>query len=98
VALILAVLVVVNLRRSRFGRLIIAVRDNESNSRSAGVSPVRTRVAAFALAGGLAGFAGAIFAFHQRAVIPTSFEVSQSLTFLELVIRGGAASLGGAQT
>ncbi|MFN2462861.1 MAG: hypothetical protein ABR573_03030 [Candidatus Dormibacteria bacterium] len=96
VALILAVVVVLNLRKSRFGRILIGVRDNEANARSAGVSAVRTRVGAFALAGGLAGFAGAIFVFQQRQLIAGSYDVSQSLYFLETTIVGGAASIGGA--
>ena len=43
-ALVVAIVVVVNLRRSRFGRVLIALRENEANVQSFGVSAVRTKL------------------------------------------------------
>ncbi|MFN2465080.1 MAG: hypothetical protein ABR598_02305 [Candidatus Dormibacteria bacterium] len=95
-SLVLAAVVVVNLRRSRFGRLVIAVRENEANAQSAAVSAVRIKILAFAVAGCLAGFAGAVFAFHQRGVSADNFDVLASIGIFTQVVVGGAASLVGA--
>jgi branched-chain amino acid transport system permease protein len=95
-ALLLVVVVVLNLRRSRFGRLLIAVRENEANAQSAAVGVVRTKLLAFAIAGGIAGFAGAIFAFHQRGVAADSFDGLVSIGLFTQVIVGGPSSIAGA--
>jgi branched-chain amino acid transport system permease protein len=95
-SLVLAIVVVGNLRRSRVGRLLIAMRENEANVQSFGVSALRAKLMAFAVSGGLAGFAGIIFAAQGRAVSPESFGADQNvLIFLQAVI-GGVSSSGGA--
>ncbi len=93
--LLISAVVLLNLRRTRFGRLIIAVRENEANARSAGVSATRTKLLAFATAGALCGFAGALFVFQQRGVQPPSFAVGTSTNVLVAAVIGGPASIGG---
>ncbi len=95
-ALVLAVTVVVNLRRSRFGRLVIAVRENDTNLRSFGVSAVRTKLMAFAVSGMLAGFAGAIFVHHQGGLSAGSYGVAASINVFILTMFGGVGSVTGA--
>ena len=58
-ALVLSIVVVVNVRKSRFGRVLIALRESEQNVAAFGIDAVRMRLAAFAFSGALAGFAGA---------------------------------------
>lgn len=94
--LALVIIVLVNLRHSRFGRTLIAVRDNENDAASNGLSPARTKLIAFALAGGLAGFAGAVFAFQQRGVSAGSFTVTASVTVFISVVLGGVSTIAGA--
>ena len=67
-ACVLAIVITLNLRRSRFGRLLIAMRENEANVQSFGVSAVRLKLTAFAVSGALAGFAGAVFVHQQRGL------------------------------
>lgn len=95
-ALALAIVVVVNLRKSRVGRLLIALRENETNVQSFGVSAVRLKLLAFAIAGGMAGFAGAIFAHQQRGVSAESFTPLQSFFVFTAAVVGGVSSPGGA--
>jgi branched-chain amino acid transport system permease protein len=95
-ALILSILLVINLRRTRFGRVVIAVRDNDTNAESAGIPAVRTKLLAFAVAGLLAGFSGAIFAFQQRALPADSFNATASIDIFVLVVVGGVGSVWGA--
>lgn len=95
-ALVLAIILVLNLRRSRFGRIVIAVRENDANAESAGIPVVRTKLVAFAVAGLLAGFSGAIFAFQQRGVEAGSFDPGASIDIFVQVVIGGIGSVGGA--
>lgn len=94
--LVLAILAVRNLRRSRVGRLLIAVRENEANLQSFGIDVVRAKLLAFAIAGGIAGFAGALFAVHQRAVSAQSFTANSSVLLFIQGVLGGVSSSGGA--
>ena len=91
----LVVVAVTALRRSRPGRILIGVRDNESNARSFGVNPVRMHLVAFAIAGFLCGFAGVLLAHHQRAVQEAGFEAELSLTVFLAAVLGGVGSVFG---
>lgn len=94
--LVVTLLVVRNLRRSRVGRLLIAVRENEANLQSLGIDVVRAKLLAFAIAGGIAGFAGALYAVDQRAVSPQSFTANASVQVFVQAVLGGVSSSGGA--
>lgn len=91
-----AIVMVGNLRRSRVGRLLIALRESEANLQSFGVSATRLKLLAFGLAGGMAGFAGAIFAHQQRGVAAESFGALDSYFVFTAAVIGGVSSAGGA--
>jgi branched-chain amino acid transport system permease protein len=95
-AFVLAVLIVVNLRRSRFGRVLIALRENEANLQSFGVNAVRTKLMAFAASGALAGFAGAVFVHQQRGISAASFDPTRSVDAFLMAVMGGVGSVPGA--
>jgi branched-chain amino acid transport system permease protein len=94
-AFAVSVVVLLNLRRSRFGRLLIAVRENEANVQSFGVGLVRTKLAAFVISGAMCGVAGAFFAVQLRAVTGQGFGASQSFTIFVYAIIGGVTSIVG---
>ena len=94
--LVLALVVVGNLRRSRTGRLLIAARENEANLESLGVPVLRTKITAFAIAGGLAGMAGAVLAHQQLGVTADSFTAQRSVDVFLLTVIGGVGSPVGA--
>ena len=98
--IVLAVVVAVLswLRRTTFGRKVIAVRDNERTAAAYGTSPVRTKVAAFALAGALAGLGGGLLAgaYSNIAFTQNFFLVNDSLVLVALVVIGGLGSITGA--
>src|SRR5207247_5266364 len=60
--LVLTILLITVLRRSRAGRVMIAMRENENDVQAFGINVVRTKLAAFALAGFICGVAGVLFA------------------------------------
>jgi len=88
-----AIFVVQGLRRSRTGRLLIAMRDNERTAQSHGINLVRSRLTAFAVAGGLAGFAGVLYAFHQATISAQSFGPEQSVQMFLMAVLGGLGSV-----
>ncbi len=94
--LVLVIVVVMNLRRSRFGRLLIAMRENEANVQSFGVSAVRLKLSAFAVSGAIAGFAGAVFVHQQRGLNGQSFDTTHSINTFVFTVLGGIGSVGGA--
>ena len=91
-----AIVVVTNLRRSRFGRLLIALRENEANVQSFGVSAFRMKLMSFAVSGALAGFAGAVFVHQQRGVSSQTFTGQASLDAFVWTVFGGISSPIGA--
>lgn len=94
-ALVLSVVVVRNLRASRVGRVLIALRENEANVQAFGVSVIRAKLLAFAIAGGMAAFAGVVFAHQQRGISAETFTSQQSvIVFVQAVIGGVSSPLG----
>lgn len=96
VVLLLCVLLVANIRRTSIGRTLIAARDNEAALQAAGVPIVRTKLVGFAISGGLAGLAGALFVFELRGVSATSFASGASLDLFYFTVLGGISSITGA--
>lgn len=94
-AFLLSVVVVLNLRRSRIGRLIIASRENESNLQSFGVGLIRTKLLAFIISGGLCGLAGIMYAHQLRAVTADQFGPQNSFIVFIYAVIGGVSSVAG---
>jgi ABC-type branched-subunit amino acid transport system ATPase component/ABC-type branched-subunit amino acid transport system permease subunit len=92
---ILAIAGVANLLRSRFGRALIAVRDNPVAATASGVSQVRIKMLAFVASAAMAGLAGALFAVQKTVVTPDDFTADFSIFFLLMVVLGGAGRLWG---
>jgi branched-chain amino acid transport system permease protein len=80
---------------SRFGRAMIAARDNEQLALACGIDAFRTRLFAFCLSGGLAAVAGALYAHFITYIDPGVFGFSVSETLLIMVIVGGSGTLWG---
>ncbi len=84
-----------NLLRTRYGRSLIAVRDNDRAADAMGMHPGLTKVYAFALAGFMAGVAGALHAYLFRGAGIESFTLHHSITYLAMAIVGGLGTLNG---
>jgi branched-chain amino acid transport system permease protein len=83
------------LGHSPFGRALKAVREDELAASALGKNTLRLKRQAFAIAAGVAAFAGALFASYQRYVDPTSFTLMESTFTLSVVIIGGAGNVRG---
>jgi branched-chain amino acid transport system permease protein len=96
VVLALALVMVVGLRRSRTGRVLIAIRENEKAARAYGVNATRSSLAAFAMSGFLAAVAGALFVHQQVGLNADPYLPQRSLELFTMVVIGGLGSLPGA--
>ena len=81
--------------RSRFGRAIVAIRDDDLRAEALGFATYRMRLAVFVAAGAIAGIAGALSVNQQGYVSPNLLHWTQSGTLLVMVILGGVASIWG---
>ena len=93
---LLAYLAMQRLLHSPFGRVMIAVRENEARARAVGYDTFRYKLAAFAVSGFFAGVAGALFAGFRRSVAPDNslfFPVSGDALLAAII--GGFGTLAG---
>jgi branched-chain amino acid transport system permease protein len=84
-----------NLLRTKYGRSLVAVRDNDRAADAMGMHPGLTKVYAFALAGFFAGVAGGLHAYLWRGVGFEAFTLHHSITYLAMAIVGGLGTLIG---
>ncbi len=86
------------IKRSSFGSILLGIRDNESRMLAMGYPTFRYKLAAFTIAGALAGVAGYLYALLFGFVTPEYLSWHQSGNVLLMVILGGTGSFGGAIT
>lgn len=84
------------LTSGRFGRLLMAIRDDESRLRFSGYNPTEFKVLVFAVSGALAGIAGAMYTLQSGSISPRAMDVAFSIEMVIWVAIGGRASLVGA--
>ncbi len=84
-----------NLRPSRLGRALLALRGDALAAASFGVDPARLRLKAFLLSGVIAGLAGFLYAHFLRFVNPTPFSLEASIKYLVMAVAGGVGSIPG---
>lgn len=89
------VLVTRRIVNSDYGRAITALRDDELAFATLGRNAMWLKIWVIALASGLAGLAGAIYAHYFRFVAPEQFEVLQSAAMLTMVVVGGMRTIWG---
>jgi len=82
--------------RARFGFVLRAARDAEARTAALGFSVFRTRLAAWVLAAGIAGIAGALMAEQTEFVSPALMSWHRSGELIVMVVLGGARRLSGA--
>jgi urea transport system permease protein len=93
VALLLAFLATRALVLGRYGRVLIAVRDDEDRVRFLGYDPARIKLLAYVLAAGLAGLAGALFVPVVGIISPALLGIVPSIEMVIWVALGGRTSL-----
>jgi branched-chain amino acid transport system permease protein len=84
------------LRRSRFGRGLVAMSQDEDAARTCGIGIYRAKAKCFLIAAFTAGLAGGLYAFLSRYLNPNDFTFQKSIDILIMVAVGGMGSLPGA--
>ncbi len=84
------------LTSGRFGRLLIAIRDDETRVRFSGYDPTGYKVLVFAISGAIAGIAGALYTVQTGIITPSVMKVAFSIEMVIWVAVGGRATLIGA--
>ena len=94
-ALAITLLLARNIAASSFGRLLVALRDNEDAARAFSVSATARKLQAYAVAGAFAGLGGALFAFTQTVASAGTFAADTSIVITAMVVVGGAGLVAG---
>ncbi|MCL6434753.1 MAG: urea ABC transporter permease subunit UrtC [Leptolyngbyaceae cyanobacterium HOT.MB2.61] len=84
------------LTSGRFGRMLVAIRDDEPRVRFSGYNPTGYKVFVFAISGALAGIAGALYTVQSGIITPKAMDVAFSIEMVIWVALGGRATLIGA--
>lgn len=85
-----------NITKSPFGRILIALSEDEIFTKSLGKKVYQTKVASFTIGAMFAAIPGVLYAHYISYIDPTSFTVNESIFILSIVIIGGMRNLWGA--
>lgn len=94
---VIVTLLVLNIKRTSFGRALVAVRDKDFAASVIGVNPFKFKLLAFFTSSFLGGVSGAVLAFcYYQAVTPEQFGFNVSIQLVAMVLVGGLGSVIGA--
>ena len=92
---VIMLLVIQNLIRSKHGRAITAIRDSEIASRATGINVTRYKLLVFSLSAFFAGIAGVFYSYSNYQVQCTKFDYNYSIEILVMVVLGGMGNVNG---
>lgn len=92
---IIMLLVIQDLIRSKHGRAITAIRDSEIASRATGINVTRYKLLVFSLSAFFAGIAGVFYSYSNFQVQCTKFDYNYSIEILVMVVLGGMGNING---
>lgn len=87
--------IVLNLKNSKHGRAIMAIRDNRIAAESVGLNVKRYKLMAFVISASLAGMAGVMFGQNYSTLAPVKFNFNTSVLVLVFVVLGGIGNIWG---
>ena len=95
VLVMLTVAVMLNLKRSKYGRAIMAIRDNRIAAESVGLNVTWYKLAVFVIAAFFAGCAGVLYGHSLANIKAAAFDYNMSIEILVIVVLGGMGSVPG---
>ena len=95
ILVMVTLVVVLNLVRSRAGRAILAIRDNRIAAESVGINVTSYKMMAFATSAALAGAAGALYSMNYSNMAASKFDFNTSILVLVYVVLGGLGRIWG---
>ena len=95
-ALVLITLAVVqNFIRSKHGRAVTAIRDNEIAAKASGINVTKYKLLAFIMSATFAGIAGVLYSYSNYTVQSAKFGYNYSIEILVMVVLGGMGNING---
>jgi branched-chain amino acid transport system permease protein len=95
VCLVVLMWTMVNLKRTRYGRAFIAIRDNDRAAEGMGIPIFLYKLLSFSISSFYAGVGGALFAYYMMSITPEPFNLWLSIEFIAMIIIGGLGSIPG---
>ena len=95
ITVILSCMLIHTLMKSRHGRAILAIRENEISAEASGVNTTFYKVLAFTVSAFFAGVAGGLYAGYTGILTPGNFNFMTSINILVMVVLGGLGSMAG---
>ena len=95
VLVLITLAIIQNLMRSKHGRAITAIRDNEIAARATGTNVTKYKLLAFTLSAAFAGIAGVLYSYSNYTVQSTKFSYNYSIEILVMVVLGGMGNING---
>ncbi|MBQ8345215.1 MAG: branched-chain amino acid ABC transporter permease [Clostridia bacterium] len=95
VFVLICLAVVQNLLRSKHGRAITSIRDNEIAARAMGIDVTKYKLVVFTVSAFFAGIAGVLYSYTQSRVQSANFDYNYSIEILVMVVLGGIGSING---
>lgn len=93
--LVVLIVIIVSMRRSRLGRALMAARESPIAARSIGVNTRAYRLLAFGISGAFAAVAGVLYTAYAYVLDPSVFSLDLTIAVLTIAIVGGLRSLPG---
>ncbi len=95
IVLIIVLFIIFNFINSKYGRGVMATRDDRIAAQSVGIDVVKTKTIAFVLSAGIAGAAGVLYGLNFSTLVPAKFDFNQSILILVYVVLGGLGNMLG---
>ena len=95
VLILFTLFVIQNLLRSKAGRAITAIRDNEIAAKATGINVTKHKLMVFVISAAFAGVAGVLFSYANSPVKADTFDFNYSIEILVMVVLGGMGSING---
>ena len=95
VLVLIALAVIQNFIRSKHGRAVTAIRDNEIAAKATGINVTKYKLIAFTISAALAGVAGVLYSYSNYTVQSAKFDYNYSIEILVMVVLGGMGSING---
>ncbi len=95
ILLIITLIIIFNFINGKYGRNVMATREDRIAAQSVGINVVRTKTIAFVLSAGIAGAAGVLYGLNFSTLVPAKFDFNQSILILVYVVLGGLGNMLG---
>lgn len=96
VLVLITLFIIQNLIRSKHGRAITSIRDNEIAAKASGINVTKYKLLAFTLSATFAGIAGVLYSYSNYTVQSAKFGYNYSIEILVMVVLGGMGNITGA--